>query len=378
MEKYSAFRDGGTGVQPFLPLVPPPPHLLARLSLPLAWLVGIVRTALVLALLTVHIFLVEVLCLILIPIPPLHRLVTHILTALIARLALLVLGLFLISVDHVTRKRGRGAKDLGTWRPRAGDIIVSNWVSWVEVLWLAFRFNPIFVLPVPNTFPSPAVTTQTSEAISFTPGRRTGTGSANVAAASRAPIPRIPIGGFRQVSLLSVLRSTGCVPPFGSGPSQSLDDIRKHAGRPVVVFPECTTSNGRALLHFADVFKEKVPVKGYNVFVMCVRYDPPTSFATTLAHTIPTARNPLPHVFSAGASLAPQAISIRLLDMSESPSSPLFLASEFVSNTSEADPLAEACAALIAQIGKMKRTKMGWEDKIAFLDFFHTKTTRKY
>ncbi|KAJ7699989.1 hypothetical protein B0H17DRAFT_1158026 [Mycena rosella] len=375
MEKFSAFRDPGTGVQPFLPLVPPPLDLLAKFSVPLALLVGVVRTALVLLLLAVHLILVGGLCVIFIPVPPVHRLVTHVLTAITARLALLTLGIFWISIDNVTRKRGRGAKDIETWNPRAGDLIVSNWVSWIEILWLAFRFNPIFVLPATETAPSPAVPA-TSKAISHTPGRRTGTGSANIGAASRAPTVRIPIVGFRQVSLLSALQFTGRAPPFGSGSYQSLEEIRRHAGRPVVIFPECTTSNGRALLHFADVFKEKVPVRAYNVFVMCVRYDPPTRFAATLAHTIPTSLNPLSHVFSVATSLAPQAVSIRLLAPSESPSSQLFLASEVLTGSNQADPLADACAALIAQIGKTKRTGMGWEDKLSFLDLFHTKKKR--
>ncbi|KAJ7368200.1 hypothetical protein DFH08DRAFT_909156 [Mycena albidolilacea] len=376
MEKYSAYRDPGTGVQPFLPLVPPPPNLLVKLSIPLAFLVGAVRTAAVLVLLIVHLILVQVVSIIFIPVPILHRFVTHIFTAFTARLSLAVLGVFWISVDNVTRKRGRGVKDIEAWRPRAGDIIVSNWVSWVEILWLAFRFNPIFVLPVAESGPSPAPTL-TSEAISHTPGRRTGTGSANITATSRAITARAPILGFRQVSLVSVLRLTGSMPATPtSGPYQNLEDIRKLAGRPIAVFPECTTSNGRALLRFADVFQQKVPVRGYNVFVMCVRYDPPTRFATTLAHSIPTALNPLSHLFSVATSLAPQAVSIRLLAPSESPGSQLFLASEVLTGSNENDQLADACAALIAQIGKMKRTGMGWEDKVSFLQLFHRKEKR--
>jgi hypothetical protein len=78
-------------------------------------------------------------------------------------------------------------------------------------------------------------------------------------------------------------------------------------------------------------------------------------------------------MFSVATSLAPQAVSIRLLAPSESPSSQLFLASEVLTGSNEADPLADACAALIAQIGKMKRTGMGWEDKNSFLQLFHLK-----
>jgi len=34
------------------------------------------------------------------------------------------------------------------------------------------------------------------------------------------------------------------------------------------------------------------------------------------------------------------------------------------------DVLAEACAVLIARLGKMKRVGFGWEDKYSFLDFY--------
>jgi hypothetical protein len=64
----------------------------------------------------------------------------------------------------------------------------------------------------------------------------------------------------------------GYVPPFDLGSRKStLEEIRRTASRPVVVFPECTTSNGRGLLRFADVFHQSVPVKNYQVFILCVR-----------------------------------------------------------------------------------------------------------
>ena len=68
--------------------------------------------------------------------------------------------------------------------------------------------------------------------------------------------------------------STGNTPLDASGGNySSLEEIRRKATRPLIVFPECTTSNGRGLLQFAEVFKGRtVPVKGYKVFVLCVRY----------------------------------------------------------------------------------------------------------
>jgi len=87
---------------------------------------------------------------------------------------------------------------------------------------------------------------------------------------------RMPITGFHQVSLWNVLSSLGQTPSTNGlslEGSKSLESIRTSANRPVVVFPECTTSNGRGLLRFADVFDPSipVPVKEFKVFVMCVR-----------------------------------------------------------------------------------------------------------
>jgi hypothetical protein len=172
------------------------------------------------------------------------------------------------------------------WSPGAGDIIVSNWASWVEILWLGFRFvlsrfdglelmgfdrsfDPIFVLPVSNGPDQQHDTFHETR----TTGRKTGTGSAAISLPGRPTSRRASIIGFRKASLLRMVLSTGNTPLSPSNDNySSLEEIRRTANRPVVVFPECTTSNGRGLLKFADVFKDcAIPVKGYKVFVMCVR-----------------------------------------------------------------------------------------------------------
>ncbi|KAI0776019.1 hypothetical protein BD413DRAFT_469414 [Trametes elegans] len=379
MEKFSAFRDPGTGIQPFLRPIPPSgSEVLVAVLSPLAYAVGAVKTVLILALVLAYAVVVQGICLVFIPIPPLYRSVTYVLTAVLSRLALLLVGLYWIPVEVVQKKRGRIAPASDKWNPRAGDLIVSNWASWVEVLWLAFRWNPIFVLPVCETLDLPAPR-QSSSPISRTPGRRTGTGSAAISSpAARVPTTRIPIVGFRRVSLFSIIAATGKPPvsqDTASHKAESLEAIRSRADRPVVVFPECTTSNGRALLRLAEVFGDvKLPVMKYKVFVMCVRYDPPTTFAPTLSHSIASDfLNPLPHVFRLASTLAPLTVSIRLLAPSESPSSGSFLLSEFLTGGTYPDPLAECCAALIAQIGRVKRVSFGWEDKVAFLRLYKGK-----
>lgn len=161
------------------------------------------------------------------------------------------------------------------WSPKAGDIIVSNWCSWVEVLYLAFRWNPIFVIPVASE--APKALHESSSSLT-TPGRRTGTGSAAISSpglGGASPATRSPILGFRVASLFAILHHTGKLPlaPAPGESTLSLEEIRVKSDRPVVVFPECTTSNGRALLRFAHVFDKSLvpPIKKFKLWVMCIR-----------------------------------------------------------------------------------------------------------
>ena len=91
---------------------------------PLGYALGAVKTVLLLALALVYFLLVQVVCLVFVsvfvsppylpihktryqlPIRPLHRAITHLLTALLSRLALFLVGLYWIPVEVVARKRG--------------------------------------------------------------------------------------------------------------------------------------------------------------------------------------------------------------------------------------------------------------------------------
>jgi hypothetical protein len=154
---------------------------------------------------------------------------------------------------------------------RYADSVVFSQAHYLTPL---FSFNPIFVLPVSETVDIPSTDSNLSAPTTHSPGRRTGTGSANISSSNRAPSARKRVLGFRKVSLFTILPLTGNVPPFSLAPEtpSSLDDIRRNADRPVVIFPECTTSNGRGMLRFADIFRgENVPVKKFRLFIMCVR-----------------------------------------------------------------------------------------------------------
>jgi hypothetical protein len=106
------------------------------------------------------------------------------------------------------------------------------------------------------------------------------------------------------------------------------------------------------------------------------RYDPPTALAPTPTYPIPASvLSPLPHAFALSRSLAPIQISVRLLPPSESPNTPGVVISEIIPPHRVGEPGAveEACATLIAGLGKMKRVGAGWEDKVAFLEFYGSK-----
>lgn len=66
-------------------------------------------------------------------------------------------------------------------------------------------------------------------------------------------------------------------------------------------------------------------------------------------------------------------MSVRLLPQAESPSSPLFMASEVVTGDVGDDTLSAACSGLISHLGKLKKMNMGWEDKVLFLKRYREK-----
>lgn len=110
---------------------------------------------------------------------------------------------------------------------------------------------------------------------------------------------------------------------------------------------------------------------------MIFSYDSPTLTTPSPTHSIPsqfgTFPNPVPHIFTLlFAPTFTQSLSVRMVAPSDSPSSGSFMASEVIldSGIAPADEISEACAVLMAQASKLKRVGMGFEDKIAFLEFY--------
>ena len=137
----------------------------------------------------------------------------------------------------------------------------------MDVLYLAYRFNPTFLLPVFASLPD-APTSKPKF------GRATGTGSASITSSSAARQP--PALGYVPYTLFEMLQRTGCLPPVADVPPagmyKTLKEARRKEGRPVVLFPEATTSNGRALLRIGQGTLADTDIGGEQDGIVWIKY----------------------------------------------------------------------------------------------------------
>jgi len=129
---------------------------------------------------------------------------------------------------------------------------------------------------------------------------------------------------------------------------------------------------GVCQVRFSTLFARSARGWGYSCYTLLLRrYELPTNLQPTLTLSTPSSllNTLLPHLLS----LSQQLVHLRLLNPGESPSSQTFVASAYVS-AGVRDQLAECAGAMIAQMGRMRRTGMGWEDKVGFLEFYRGRT----
>ncbi|GAA6047870.1 hypothetical protein JCM3770_004683 [Rhodotorula araucariae] len=334
-EKFSRWRDGSTGVAPFL--VPLPagndqlPPVLQLVTVPVTVLLGAVRTLLVALLLLAHFVLVDGVLAVFSFAPPVYALLSRACNVSIARLVLAVLGVVHIRVEAVQlRKTGRSPPTV-PFSPRKGDLIVANSSSYVDLLYLTFRFNPTFVLPVTSPTSSSKIT------------------------------------GWRRVTLLTAILANGSLPETREG-GETLDEVVKRAVGPVVLFPEATTSNNRALLKLAELATPAgASASPLRTFVLVFKYPAPTRLAPSLTYPIPTP-SPLAglvaHIYTLTSRLTPYTLTVRRLHPSEAPKL------STVPRKDEWDALADTLAAT----GRLKKVgALGWVEKGAFLEFRRVK-----
>ncbi|KAI9348380.1 hypothetical protein BD770DRAFT_421413 [Pilaira anomala] len=297
MEKYSRWRDAGTGIQPFLPPVPPrtDSSILVTLSNVLHIVIGpiqaIIKIILISLLGLLYILFVQVLGSLLTPIAPLKRMWTSLFSKVLLRLVLFLAGFFHIKTETVSIRKSRGSTGrVESNRVKKGDVIVTNWTSYIDVLYLASKYNPVF--------------TQVY----------------------------IESDKVKMISLWEAIRLVGKIPESKPNDQDQVYTVKelsikaKESGwGPIVVFAEGATTNGRALLKFAHVFKDY--------------------------------------------SMDDKEASFQIMAFNDSPCSGQQDGSE--------DPVGDSLIAAVGNISKLRKTNLSMADKRDFLSYYESRNAHK-
>ncbi|KAJ0398759.1 hypothetical protein P43SY_009827 [Pythium insidiosum] len=240
MEKYSRWSDLTTGTNPF---VPHKQRLHDRLPVRALQALGgaalvVVRLPLVLAVGLVLV-VTNVVTSILGFVPLLGRLLKRLVEWLLCSLLLLLMGVLVTEEDANTRRLGLASKSSpASSRVGPGDVVVCNHTSFLEVLYLARRFSPVFVFVTP-------------------------------AGASK--------GLVHACGLIEALVRALSLPVADDRATpRKLADVVARASGPVVVFPEGARSNGKSVLRFLPILEQLPLARGKaatRVHLVAFRYE---------------------------------------------------------------------------------------------------------
>ncbi|KAF9156522.1 hypothetical protein DFQ26_009311 [Actinomortierella ambigua] len=327
MEKFSRWRDAGTGIQPFLPPVPARQSTSALESL------------------------ISALSMVIKPVLGLAKLLVAAVVSTV--MFIFVDGIGSILTETVTLRRGRSAGAAASSSKKAsgkkampwGQIIVSNWTSYIDVLYLAFRYDPVFTQIYPDTLT------------------------------------------VREVSMWKAMELSGSypelAPPQGVQTYPLIDflkDSQQKGKGPIVIFAEGTTSNNRALLKFVPLFRKcQIPETNVDINILAFKYDY-QKFCPTF--TVGFGRkSQIGHMFRTCAQFYNQ-LTVKALAAEERPSNSNFsalsglastpsgLATGVVESVVDEDALGSVILNLMGQISRLRKTGLGVRDKADFLDFY--------
>ncbi|KAI1114248.1 hypothetical protein F5Y14DRAFT_415174 [Nemania sp. NC0429] len=218
MEKYSQYRDRGSGIAPFLPVTTPA-------SVP-ARIIGLWLLAFRLPLFVVY-GAVYFLLLDYLPLPAFLRKLQ--LWTLLA-----IPGIWWVDLQLDGVKRGSLYQQPPSRFPRERAVIAAQFTSPIDALYLAAIFDPIFVLSYPETRKVKQVSLFRAVALALAP-----------------PTIAVPRTGLTTISAI----------------------LEQNPHRIVAVFPEMTTTNGKAILPFSpSLLSSPADV---SIFPVSLRYTPP-------------------------------------------------------------------------------------------------------
>ncbi|KAL2118102.1 hypothetical protein VTJ04DRAFT_7762 [Mycothermus thermophilus] len=227
MEKFSQFRDRGSGIAPFFP-IPPSASILATLFHAVVFLV---RLPIILPYTLLYFLLLQHL-----------RFLPTFLRKLFLWSVLFIPGIWWVDLQLDGVKRGSLHRQPRSRMPHSSSVIAANFTSPIDALYLAAVFDPVFVLCHPE-----------SRKV-----RRVGLWTAVCAALSA------------RAQLLTKEEWEAADP-------KNLTDLRAliaaHPRRIIAVFPEAGTTNGKAILPLSPCLLATSPET--PVFPVSLRYSPP-------------------------------------------------------------------------------------------------------
>ncbi|KAF6830636.1 vacuolar protein sorting protein vps66 [Colletotrichum plurivorum] len=219
MEKFSQFRDKGSGISPFIPV-----------KTPLSPVAAVFHTFLFCVRLPVFLTYVAAYFLLLQHIPVLPVAFRKVLLWGMMGIP----GIWWIDLQLDGVRRGTLAEQPPQRFPHPGSVIAANFTSPIDAVYLAAIFDPIFTVSYPGT---------------------------------------------RSVERVSLLRAVLCaLSPvrFGPRPGAKLTDLaallERYPDRVVAVFPEGATTNGKGVLPFTPSLLSASPE--VHIFPVSIRYTP--------------------------------------------------------------------------------------------------------
>ncbi|KAL9098468.1 MAG: hypothetical protein Q9163_005876 [Psora crenata] len=216
MEKYSQYRDRGSGIAPFLPVSTQP----SGIYLPFHVFLFLIRLPILVSVTLSYFFVLQWL-----PIGSLGKKAS-------LWLILGTPGVWWIDLQIDGVKKGSLAKHHKARLPQPGSIIASSYTSPLDALYLAAIFDPVFTASYSST---PQV--------------------------ERISLFHAIIRSFQQPQV---------DPPKNARLTDLRTLIRQHPCQAIVVFPECTTTNGRAILPFSPSLLTAPPAA--KIFPINLRY----------------------------------------------------------------------------------------------------------
>jgi len=336
MEKYSHWRDSGTGIQPFLPLKPPKSNsaLDGILYFLNTYIVGppLAITKLILISITFIMYLIQNAIITIIPVDSIKWLLGKFFYTWEARMALFYMGFNWIDSQKVTLTRGRKHTKNEITKVSHGDVVVCNCQSYVEVLYFLFKFNPTFIKIYEN-------------------------------------------GKVKPISFLEAIKITGSYPELKEEEGiVTLKDIIKESKEkktgPIVVFPEGTTTNGKGLLKFLPVFKDFTPKDELVLHVYSIKYQ---FYGHNVSYTV---GSKFAHLYNLCTKIH-HAMTVKYLSAEESQFNDIAAQADLPNSVVEGQ-LGAHISKLIGQVLRIRKTGLSAKDKQEFLDYYNEINKKGY